>query len=138
MVSKALVLEGKGADLPSQVGNLVVALVDSQSGIPFLGKEHCDRLGMDFVHVVPHNARQAAADFQRAVLAHAQRSGRAGSGVVVVFCEDGYNLTGYCIVAFLRQVSHARPAPKTGRPARPASNTRLLVCADVFPFALSG
>jgi hypothetical protein len=60
-------------------------------------------LGMDFVRIIPHSARQTAAEFQQAILAYEQQPDHSGCAVIV-FCEDGYNLTGYCIVAFLRQV----------------------------------
>jgi hypothetical protein len=88
-------------------GGLVVALMDDSSGTPFLGKIDGARdyahLRLEFEQIVPHTARQAAADFQRTVLAHIQRRENAGRKVAV-FCEDGFNLTGYCIVSFLRQV----------------------------------
>ncbi len=85
---------------------LVVALMDNSSQIPYQGMDE-DSLkypqGTDFAQITPLTARQTAADFQRTVLGYFQKPGNAGRSVVV-FCEDGCNLTGYCIVSFLHQV----------------------------------
>ncbi len=81
--------------------------MDDSSGTPFLGKIDGARdyahMRLEFEQIFPHTARQAAADFQRTVLTHIQKRENVGRRVAV-FCEDGFNLTGYCIVSFLRQV----------------------------------
>ena len=106
MLSTANIFKETSSDAQHN-GALVIALIDDESGIPFLGRTRgpleYESLGADFVRIVPRSARQAASEFQRVVLQHAQHPNEARRPVVV-FCEDGYNLSGYCIVGFLRQV----------------------------------
>ena len=109
MLSNVL-LSADNRDVKSEhddIEGLVVALMDDSSGTPFLGKIDGVRdyahMRLEFEQIVPRTARQAAADFQRTVLAHIQKRDNVGRRVAV-FCEDGFNLTGYCIVSFLRQV----------------------------------
>jgi hypothetical protein len=109
MISAAKLSEKCRENIRAHEGaeGLVVALMDNSSGTPFLGKIDGARdfvhMRLEFEQIVPVSVRQAAADFQRTVLTHIQKQASVGRSVVV-FCEDGFNLTGYCIVSFLRQV----------------------------------
>jgi hypothetical protein len=110
LLSAERLRENCGDNIPEHedTEGLVIALMDDGSGTPYLGKStgasDYAHMKLDFEHITPSTARQAAADFQRTVLAHLQKRGGGAGRRVAVFCEDGCNLAGYCIVSFLRQV----------------------------------
>jgi hypothetical protein len=85
---------------------LVIGLIDRRDGLRIQQKIReisGNSLPLEFEFIHPENARQVASEFQQIVLYYDQRT-ILGDRRVVVFCHDGFNLTGYCIISFLRQV----------------------------------
>ena len=84
---------------------MVISLLDQKRGWPTPEKQEWEDWDVEFVAIKPESAQQVAADVQRAVRAFVAKQPKR---LVAIYCEDGCNLSGYAIVAYMH---HAAALP---------------------------
>ena len=77
---------------------LIVSLIDPKHPIPI--QTDWEDWDAEFACIAPKDARQAFGEFQKVVTKFIATQPKR---CIAVFCEDGFNLTGYCIVSYIHQ-----------------------------------
>jgi hypothetical protein len=77
---------------------LIIALMDPKNPIPI--QTEWEDWDAKFEKIITQDARQVFGEFQKIVTNFVSKEPKR---CVAVFCEDGFNLTGYCIVSYIHQ-----------------------------------